>query len=235
MKKSYLLPFLIFFVSTLSFAQTEENIIIRSIDAFDRLEVAGPFNVHFDPALKGEIQINSKKLTHEKIITEVKNKTLSIRFKKGVFIRSVGHNSIQIRIPQSNVSAVSLSGSGKILNHQPITTNSLDTKLAGSGKMELMVKASNVDCQLSGSGKIILKGETEDLKVKLAGSGHLKLEELHAKNASARLSGSGKILLHCTETLNSDVAGSGNIRYYGNPGKKTHSNVSGSGSVRKAN
>lgn len=235
MKISYLLPLLFFFVSTLSFSQTGENIISRNIDAFDRLEVAGPFNVHFDPSLKGKIQITSKKLAHEKIITEVKNRTLNIRLKKDVFLRLIGHNSIQISIPQSNVSAVSLSGSGKILSVEPITNKKLDTRLAGSGKIELTVNTSNVDCQLSGSGKISLKGETEDLKVKLAGSGHLKLEELHAKNATARLSGSGKILLHCTETLNANVAGSGNIRYYGNPSKKIHSNVSGSGSIRKSN
>lgn len=235
MKKSYFFPLLLLFVATLSFAQTKENIVRRDIDAFDQLEVAGPFNVLFDPTLNGEIIINSKKLAHEKIITEVKNNTLIIQFKKDFFLRSIGHHSIQIRIPQSNVSAVSLSGSGKIQNQQPITSRSLDTKLAGSGKMELFVNASNVDCQLSGSGKISLKGETNNLKVKLAGSGHLKLEDLQSENATAQLSGSGKILLNCSEQLKADVAGSGSIRYFGNPSKKIHTNVSGSGSVRKAN
>ncbi len=240
MKKLSLLFSLLFIAaSAQAFAQKQKgngNIITqeRSIPSFESLKVSGSFNVQMISSMEGKLSISTDENLLESIITEVKDDVLIIRNKNKHYLKTSRSKAIIIKVPLADVNNVKLSGSGKIHADSAIIVDDFKASSAGSGKINLSVKATSVSAQLSGSGKIILKGSATSIKAKHVGSGSIRLQGIEAKNGEVSLAGSGSVYVRCSDSLNVSVAGSGSVRYFGEPKEKIHTKVAGSGSVRLA-
>ena len=60
------------------------------------------------------------------------------------------------------VQLIALSGSGSIHSDEPIRSKSINTKMAGSGKINLNVETQEMSANLSGSGRIELQGSSQE-------------------------------------------------------------------------
>lgn len=200
----------------------------RTVDEYDKVSVAGSFDVKLVSGKEGNLTIHIDENLLEYLITEVEGDNLKIKWEKGVNISS--NSKILITVPYEDIEAVSLAGSGDVYNEGIIKAQSFKSALAGSGDIKLNVQSDNLKAAIAGSGDIMLSGSSKDFECSIAGSGDFKGLELNTTNASISIAGSGDAKLGVSDNLKVRVSGSGDVVYNGNP--KQDVKISGSGSVR---
>jgi len=204
----------------------------RTVSNYDKIGVAGAFDVKLFKGNEAEITIKADENLMEYIITEVKNGNLKIKTKKGYNIRA--SKTIVITIPFDDISAVSLAGSGDIYSDDVLDTSNLKLSLAGSGDINLGVSTKNLETSIAGSGNMNLKGDSKEYTCSIAGSGNINAYKLKASKVTVKIAGSGNVKVHATNEIHAKSAGSGNIYYTGNPSVEKTSSA-GSGSIVKKN
>ncbi len=182
------------------------------------------------------VTVKAREETINKLIVEVSNRKLVIRYPGNVWFDSKwspGEVLITVSMPQ--IDALSQSGSGSIIAEQLISSRILDLYVGGSGSIRLKyLKAEKISSTLSGSGNLQLAGErvVSELKMIVSGSGEVKASGLESKKVNVLISGSGSCSVHATENLSCKIAGSGSVTYVGNP--TIESTIVGSGTVKEA-
>lgn len=204
-----------------------------AIPDFDALKVAGNFKVKITTERSGELSINTDENLMEFIISEVEDGTLKIRMKKNYYLKPSNHKAVSIEIPMQALQLIALSGSGSIHSDEPIRSKSINTKMAGSGKINLNVETQEMSANLSGSGRIELQGSSQEFEAKLAGSGSIWARTMKVNDSNLALSGSGRMIVNVSDRLKAQVSGSGSIRYEAKPSTEIVSKVTGSGSIKE--
>jgi hypothetical protein len=182
------------------------------------------------------VTVKAKEETIGKLIVEVSNRKLVIRYPSNVWFNSKwspGEVLVTVSMPQ--IDAISQSGSGSIIAEQLISSRILELYVGGSGSIRLNdLKAEKISSTLSGSGKLQLEGEgvVSELKLIVSGSGDILASGLESKKVNVVISGSGSCSVYATESLLCKIAGSGSVTYLGNP--TIESTIVGSGSVKEA-
>jgi hypothetical protein len=230
-KQLFLSLFILGFIfSNPAFAEREE----REVSSFSEISLRISGKVHLQQGNRQSVRVEAKSSTLEEIITEVKGRTLVIRFKNSnLFWRSFNPGRVDIYITVPEINALSVSGSGDIEADSKIKSRILDLAVSGSGNISLKnLDAKRVKAAVSGSGDILIGkgGIADEFEVAVSGSGNVKTENFEAKNINAKISGSGSCMVHAVDYLKARVSGSGNILYKGNP--QIDSSVTGSGRVK---
>lgn len=205
--------------------------IDRSVGEYDRVALAGWFDVELVDGNEGKLTLTGESNLLEYIKTEVKDGKLTIKQKKGINLKpSNWDEGIVIVVPVESIEGVSLSGSGDIVGKTILKSNNFKTAISGSGDITLEVESKSLDASMSGSGDMRLSGRTTDFEVSVSGSGDIRAYDLEADFVEAQVSGSADIKVTANEMLKARVSGSGDIRYKGNP-KKIDTKSSGSGDI----
>ncbi|MCK9638718.1 MAG: DUF2807 domain-containing protein [Prolixibacteraceae bacterium] len=182
------------------------------------------------------VTVTAKEATIAKLIVELSNRTLIIRYPGNAWFDSKwspGEVIISVSTPQ--IDKLSQSGSGSIVAEQPFTSRILDLYVGGSGSIKLSnLKAEKISAIVAGSGHLQLAGEgiVPEFKMTVTGSGGVKAAGLKAKEVNVLLSGSGSCAVNALEKLTCKIAGSGGVTYLGNP--TIESTIVGSGTVKEA-
>jgi hypothetical protein len=181
------------------------------------------------------VTVLAKQETIDKLIVEVGNRMLTIRYPNNVWFDSKwspGEVIVTVKVPQ--IDKLLQSGSGSIVADKLLTSRILDLYLGGSGSIKLNnLKVEKISATLSGSGHLQLSGENiaSEFKMIVSGSGGVKASGLKTKNVNILISGSGSCAVNALDKLTSKIAGSGNVTYYGNPA--IESTIVGSGTVKE--
>ncbi|MFV0376213.1 MAG: head GIN domain-containing protein [Mangrovibacterium sp.] len=229
--KSLLLTTLLLIGINTAFAADET----RDVAAFSEISLRVPAKLHLAQGNKQSVEIAGKESTLEQIITEVKDRQLIIRFTtKNMFWKDFETGKIEIFITVPEINALSVSGSGDIVNDGLIDARILNLTCSGSGTITLdELNSERLKATISGSGNIAVSSNqtAADLSINLSGSGNFRGGNFEAEDVSVRISGSGGADVHCSNSLIARVAGSGNVRYKGNP--RIDQSIAGSGNVIK--
>lgn len=212
----------------------DANLQNRTVQPYDVVLIEGNFEVTLYSGSEGQIQLHGSEKQLESVIVKNTSRGLQIKYASHwttVFKKTKTHKPVRVRIPFEDLSGVSLSGSGSLKSTDLLSAQSFSSRLAGSGNINLTIKAQKTSVSVSGSGKILLNGNTTNLDTGLAGSGAIDCQGLLAKSTKANLTGSGKIYLQALQTIDTKISGSGQITVYGNPNKVTTKNV-GSGKTK---
>lgn len=212
--------------------QAEEQ--IREVPPFSGVSMRVSGKVFLRQGEQQSVRIVASQSTLDEIITEVKDRSLVIRFKSNnLFMRSFNPGRIEIYVTVPEVNSLAVSGSGDIEAENEIKTRILDLSVSGSGNISFeQLVAENVKASISGSGNVhVSQGNADDLAVTVSGSGNYRGKEFEVRNVDARISGSGSCTVHASQSLKARVSGSGNVNYAGNPMIDT--SVVGSGRVKK--
>ncbi len=225
---SALIALLIF--SSVAFAENEE----RDVPAFSKIALRIDAKVYIEQGDKQSIEIVAKPATLNDLITEVKNRTLQIRFPANYLFKKIDPGKIEIFITIPQVDGLSVSGSGDVMTEE-LETRILELITSGSGKIVIeKLKSERISATISGSGNIVIKDSdkvVDDLSVSISGSGNLDASRLEARDVKVKIAGSGNCLITSNGSINARIAGSGNVEYKGNPA--IESSIAGSGKVKK--
>ena len=204
--------------------------ITKITSDYDAVKCAGFMDFKIVNGTEGKITIKGESNLLEHILTEVKNNTLVVKVENNKNLRPSNNKSIEITIPVKSINALSLSGSGDLVNEGTIKEDKLKISLTGSGDVELRVQTNSLVSKVNGSGDMTLEGKTTNLIAKVTGSGDLDNYNLEAENTEAYVTGSGDLKVVSNKKLKAKVTGSGDIKYKGNPVQK-ETKVIGSGDI----
>lgn len=218
-------------LSNLAFAEREE----REVPSFSEISLRISGNVYLEQGDRQSVRVVASSSTLEEVITEVKGRTLIIRFRtNNLFRKTFNPGKVEIYVTVPEINALAVSGSGDIVAADEIKSRILDLTVSGSGDISLKnLEADRVKATVSGSGNILINkgGLADELTAAISGSGNVKAENFEARSVDAKISGSGNCSVYASSSLKARVAGSGNILYKGNP--QLDSTVLGSGRVKK--
>jgi hypothetical protein len=206
----------------------------REVPSFSEISMRISGKLYLNQGDRQSVRIVASQSTQDEIITEVKGRSLVIRFKSNnLFMRSFNPGKIEVFVTVPEINALSVSGSGDILADKEIKSRILDLAISGSGNITVeQLIAERVKAGISGSGNLLVKnGHADDLTITLSGSGNFNGAGFEVSNVDARISGSGNCNVHANESLKARVAGSGSVNYSGNPSIDT--SVVGSGRIKK--
>lgn len=218
-----------FFIANPVLAKDE----MREVSPFSKIALRISAKVYVVQGDKQSVKIVADPKTLEEIITEVKDRTLNIRYPNNNIFKRWNPGKVEIFITVPEVDGLNVSGSGDIVSDE-IVTRILDLVISGSGNITIdQLTAERVDAGISGSGNIRLKegGVAEEFKVRISGSGNADARGFEAKNVDVQTSGSGSCSVISNGSIKARISGSGNVYYSGNPA--IDSSVSGSGSVKE--
>jgi len=229
--KIFLLVFLMVgcFVANPVFAKDE----IRDLPAFTKIALKISGKVYLVQGNTQSVKIVAEDETLEEIITEVKDRTLSIKFPNTNMFRNWNPGKIEIFITVPGIDALTVSGSGDIVSKE-INSRILDLAVSGSGNIDIdKLTSEQVSTAISGSGNISIigSGVAKELKARISGSGNIDASDFEAENVDVQTSGSGNCSVISNGEIKARISGSGNVNYSGNPA--IDSSVSGSGSVKE--
>ncbi len=226
-----LIAILVITGSQMLVAQTSQK---REVSAFTEISLRIGADVHLKQGEQQSVEVKCSESTLAKLITEVSDRKLVIRFPNDSWFSKWNPGKVDIYITMPQIDALVISGSGSIFSDGKIESRILDATISGSGDIKLAdLKAEKVSATLSGSGNIHLFGKQNatELKVAISGSGNVKAIEFPADNVYVKISGSGNCWVNSTKNLEVKLAGSGNVVYRGNP--SVDSSIAGSGKVKE--
>ena len=146
-------------------------------------------------------------------------------------VSGIASDEIMVTLPVLN--ALVIDGHGSITGAGSFTTDNLNLKIPGSGKITLDVTARKINGEIDGFGKMILSGSTQDATFSIAGSGKIDAISLKTIRCNSDVSGIGKITVDAIDELNVKISGSGNVAYKNTP-KSMNQDISGIGKVKSA-
>lgn len=205
---------------------------VTSMDAFDVVDVVGPFNVIFEQGESHSVRVEGTPEQLGKMTIYVKDGDLTIDQRKNE--SGDTFKGLQIFVTSPMVGALELAGSGKISAPKALTMNDIRLEIAGSGDITLaQLSSKNLYLEIAGSGDITLGTvQANEVKSEIAGSGDIEVASLVCKNVKNEIAGSGNITLSNlnVDHVKSDIAGSGDVILRGKVGSHDE-DIAGSGKV----
>ena len=201
------------------------------VASFDRIEVAGPYDVTVTSGGKPGVTARGGESVLNETEIVVENGVLKIKPKKrnGFRWNFNGDNSVKIEVTTAALRGATIAGSGDIKIDR--VGGAFKGEVAGSGNLGIdRVEADSVDLAIAGSGEVRAAGKTKKLDIAIAGSGDVDVSDLEAAVADVSIAGSGNVRARATTTADVSIMGSGDVEMTG--GAKCTISKHGSGDVR---
>ena len=203
-----------------------------AVKDFDGISLGGPFNAVVKLGNEESVKIDASAEDLQLIVTEVKDNTLTIKWKNSSKMWKSPSQKITIYITAKKLNGLTVSGSGSMKVEDQISAEDMDIVVSGSGNLSTSLNAKKLDCKISGSGSMKISGSAGEAVVYISGSGNFKGDELKTKSSTVRVSGSGEVRIQADEALDAAITGSGNVIYSGSA-SKVSTKTSGSGKIKK--
>jgi hypothetical protein len=203
------------------------------VGAFDRLAVAGPYDVTVSTGSAPSVRASGSERAIERMVVEVKGGTLRIHSKKrsGINFGWSKSHPVKLTVTVPALAGAEIAGSGDI-SVDKVAGDSFDAGVAGSGNLRLgQINVKRLKAGIAGSGEINAgRGRAAAASYEIAGSGDIDGGAVVAETASVSIAGSGNVAAHATGTASVEIAGSGDVRVTG--GAKCSVSKAGSGNVQ---
>jgi len=216
---------LLFTVSIISsYAQKKED---RDVGNFTSVGFAISGELYLTQGSPVKVVVEGDPADLEKLITEVANGVLKIKFKPKV---NRTKSTVKVWVTAPEINGVAVAGSGKVVADGKISADNFSLAVSGSGKINFAnLEADKLDIAISGSGDIIMAGSADKTDIAISGSGDIEAEGFEIDYCEIAISGSGSCKVNVTEDLDAAISGSGKVYYKGRP--KVDAHTSGSGKI----
>ena len=199
------------------------------VGAFDRLAVAGPYEVNVVTGGQGGVTAKGGENLLAETDVIVENGTLKIQPKKKNGIRWNWRNGKAVfTVNAAALQGAAIAGSGGVSVDK--VAGDFEGEVAGSGGLKIAeVAGGKVKFDVAGSGEVEAAGKADSVNISIAGSGDIRLGKLTTRAAEISIAGSGNIEANASETADISIMGSGDVDIKG--GAKCTVSKAGSGNV----
>ena len=206
---------------------------LTSMNVFDNVNVAGPFNVFYEQGDAFTVLVKGTVEQLEKMTIYVKDDGLYIDRRENKWSGN-DFKGLQVFVTAPSIKGLGVAGSGTITAPEALTLENLGLEVAGSGSIILaQLTCADLKNEIAGSGKLTLGiVQAASIRNEIAGSGDIDMAGLKCTEVNNEIAGSGSIVRNNVNVKNvhSEIAGSGNITVRGDV--ENHSeDIAGSGKV----
>lgn len=204
------------------------------VGAFDRIEVAGPYNVQVRTGSKPSASARGPEKLMERMVVEVKNGKLLIHSErdKGFFHFGGWHSrgSVELTVTVPQLHGATIAGSGDI-NVDKVGGDRFEGTVAGSGGLGVgTMDVQSLKLSIAGSGGVKAgAGKAQSAEYSIAGSGGVEAGAIAAQDVKVSIMGSGSVRANATRAADVSIMGSGDVDVTG--GAKCTVHKAGSGSA----
>ena len=200
------------------------------VGAFDRIAVAGPYDVNVVTGGQGGITAKGGENLLEETEVVVENGTLKIQPKKKKGIRWNWNNGKAVfTVNAAALQGAAIAGSGAV--NVDKVAGDFEGEVAGSGDLRVaQIAGGKVKFDVAGSGEVEASGKADSVGISIAGSGDINVGGLASRTADVSIAGSGNVQANASDTASVSIMGSGDVEIRG--GAKCTVSKAGSGNVR---
>lgn len=201
------------------------------VGAFDRIEVAGPYEVEVRTGGQPGVRASGAERDVERMSVEVRDGKLTIHpLRRTMSFGWSRHRKVAVAVTVPALRGAEIAGSGGIFVDR-VAGDTFEGGVAGSGGLRLgQVDARQLKLAIAGSGGIqAAAGRAGNAEYEIAGSGAIEAGGVVAETASIDIAGSGNVRANATRSAMVDIAGSGDVAVTG--GAKCTVSKAGSGNV----
>jgi len=198
----------------------------RNISGVKSVSISAGMNLYIQQAGSESLRIEADDNVIPKILTEVKNGHLEIKYKPWIF----GFGGINIKSPPvTDMDAIKAS-SGANVQSSMINTESLKITLSSgsSGKVEIDAAKLNVD--LSSGSNLTIEGTVEKQEADLSSGVKYDAYNLKSREAALNVSSGAVADIDVSERLDVNISSGATVRYIGTP--QIVSNISSGGNLK---
>jgi len=169
---------------------------------FSAIAIIGSDNVEYvqDSVYKVEALGTEEDL--ERLELKVKNQVLTVGKKDSKTSNNINKIVFRdytcvVKVHAPNISSAKIVGSGNFSITRPVTLDSFDMEIAGSGNIGIdTIEARNISVTIAGSGNVDMKARNADTTdLKIAGSGNIEAFFDKCGTVKTAVAGSGNITL----------------------------------------
>jgi hypothetical protein len=231
-KHIFLSLFVLLLSASLVTAQKREV----KLAAFTKIGFGFPGKLYLRQGNTQKVEIEGDKEVLEKATIEVDGDKLVISQEEKWFSFwdwNDDNHKITVYVTVVNIDAISVSGSGTIIGETKLTATSLDTRVSGSGSLQIEAAVNNeLEANVSGSGRINLKCTAKNFDSNVSGSGKIEVTGTISDRADFSISGSGKIEASgVANAVKTSISGSGKLLAANLETNTCDVRISGSGNV----
>jgi phage shock protein PspC (stress-responsive transcriptional regulator) len=199
---------------------------------FDRVDVAGPFEVNVEQGDRYEVSIESDDEDDDKIDVDVEGDRLSIRYRNADFGENFeSRNRIRVSVTMPTLRSLNLAGATEASVRGFNNLNELDVNLVGAVEADLELEAERLDIDLTGASVLTLRGRANRLEADVNSASRLNAFDLKTEEAVVSASSAGEASVNVSSRLEADASMGSSIRFQGNP--NLQSNESSGGSISR--
>lgn len=212
----------ILFLLLISPSVFAQQIDVRKLAPFDKIQFEGWGNVFLIPGQEEVVEIESKDdLPVTEVRTEVRGNTLYIQYRKNDEEIWKTDPKVNIHITYRTLEAFDAIGVVNLATESPLVAERFRLHMEGTGKKNLEVDVEDLDVTVEGITKMKLSGKAHHQNIVFDGMGKIWAEDLITHTTIAEVNGTGNLYVHATEKLVAEANGFGaKIRYAGNPSQK---------------
>lgn len=200
------------------------------VGAFDKISVAGPYEVNVVSGGNGAITAKGGEnlLAETEVVVDGDTLKIMPKKRKGIRWNWRGGKAV-FTVNAAALHGASIAGSGGISVDK--VEGDFDGDVAGSGDMRIgQIAGGKVKLAIAGSGDVEAAGKADSVDLSIAGSGDIDVGGLASRTADVSIAGSGSVRANASESADVSIMGSGDVEVTG--GAKCSVSKAGSGNVR---
>ena len=200
----------------------------RNVDDFEKLEVAGAFQVDVTYSSTESIEVEAPENLQKHIELNVRSGKLTIKVKKNTQIKS--SCGLKIHIKTAKLNDFDISGASSVNLNNTLKDNNFSLESSGAAHFNGKLQVEEAEIELDGAANANLTGTATNANLELSGASHVNDYDFEVDNLNVDLSGASSAKITSLKSVKGDVSGASSLSYNGNPSvEKVH--TSGAASV----
>ncbi len=204
-----------------------------AVGDFDRIELAGAYDVTVHTGAKPGVQARGSEKVMERLVVEVRDGVLVIEPRKtqGFNWKWTNHGKVTLNVTVPSLRGAQLGGAGDVRIDE-VKGDRFDGAIAGSGDLSVeRIEVGALTMGISGAGSAKLgTGKARTAEYEIVGSGGIDAKGIAAETASVSIMGAGDVQANAARTAAVNIMGSGDVDVTG--GAKCTVSKAGAGDVR---
>jgi hypothetical protein len=193
----------------------------RNLDNFDELRVSQGIMVTLHSSRDHRAEIEMIKGDIDDLITEVRNGTLHIKYKKnGLFNWGNNDRKTKIDLYFNTLKSIDVSSGSTVKGDEELSVDKMEIDVSSGATLKLKLQADKSDVDVSSGSTVMLSGGTSELNVEVSSGATFDGRDYQAKNVDVDVSSGASATVWATDRLIADASSGASVRYKGNPKSK---------------
>jgi len=201
-------------------AEIHRDTETRELDRFTAVEVSGNIKLTLIQSDEHKAEIELIKGDLSKLVTEVRGKTLKLKFKnKEGWNWGGNQNKAAITLYFKDLEYLDASAGASVGGEETIQSDEMSVDASSGASIRIDLECSTLDVDVSSGASLRLAGNTGNQKVDVSSGASYNGVDMISETVKIEASSGASAKVFASKEINADASSGGSIRYKGDPAK----------------